>query len=109
MSRHNLRPTRAALPAELVVGVDVDVDVDYLPPVNPARPRLSPGQQVMIPAQLWDAVRADVLADRDRARGEFELLAPPGSPAGHVGDARVKQWSAMHPGYVALIEWLGRS
>lgn len=88
---------------EHVADGHVDTDVDYLPPANPARPRLSPGQQVMIPAQLWDAVLADVLADRDRARREFALLADVGT-VGAVGAARVEQWRAMHPGFAALLD-----
>lgn len=93
------------------LGLDVDqvadghVDVDYMPATNPDRPRPADVEMVTVPLWLLVAARADAVSDRDRARDEFALLAPAGSPAGQVGDARVKQWAAMHPGYVALIDY----
>lgn len=80
------------------------VDVDYMPPVNPARPRLSPGRQVMIPADLWDAVRADALAQRDLARGESELFRARTTSATTAGDRAVQQWATRNPGLAQLLD-----
>jgi hypothetical protein len=88
--------------AELVA--DDSFDVDYMPPTNPARPRLSPGQQVMVPAQLWDAVRADALSQRDQARGERELFRARSTTATTAGDRAVQQWATRNPGLAQLLD-----
>jgi len=54
-------------------------EVDYMPTVNPDKARPAAEPMVTIPARLLAAVRADVISDRDRARGERGLLAPAGS------------------------------
>jgi hypothetical protein len=75
---------------------------DYMPPVNPDKPRPAKAP----PPGLLDMVLADAIADRDRARGEYGLLAEPGTAAATVADAREKQWRAMKPGFALLIDYL---
>lgn len=74
-------------------------DVDYMPPVNPDAERT-----VTISVRLLGSVFADVISDRDRARGERGLLAPAGSPTAARADAHETHWRALHPGYAELID-----
>lgn len=70
-----------------------------------ADPRPMPA--VEIPAHLLEGALADARCQRDRARGEDALCAPPGSPLARVGDNRVAMWSARNAGLIALLEWAG--
>jgi len=73
---------------------------DYMPPVNPDAERT-----VTLPARLVAAVRAEMLADKDRARGERGLVAPVGSGAGKRADAHESFWRSLHPGFAEFLDW----
>lgn len=75
-------------------------DVDYMPPVSPDKERT-----VTLPARLVAAVRAEMLADLDRARGERGLLAPPGSRTAVRAHAHETHWRALHPGFAEFLDW----
>jgi hypothetical protein len=75
-------------------------EIDYMPPVNPDAERT-----VTIPARLFAAVRAEMLADRDRARGEYGMLAPAGSGTAARAEAREQHWRGLHPGYSEFLDW----
>jgi hypothetical protein len=60
---------------------------------------------VTIPARLFAAARAEMLADKDRARGEYGMLAPPGSGTAQRAEARERQWRSLHPGYEEFLDW----
>lgn len=60
---------------------------------------------VTVPASMLAGIRADAMADRDRAKGTAALLAPPGSPEYRAGRERAERWAALHPGMAALLDW----
>jgi len=72
--------------------------------IGEAESRVAAGLMTAIPAQLLDAVLADARSQRERARGEYALLAEPGFPVSEIADRAETQWRAMNPGLSQLLD-----